>query len=140
MKTIRFSIVTIFLLMLSGFVFAQAPTITLNVPVQLNDLHPDVALIHVVGNAYNDAGAHIACAEGEVNVQVPAGGDVNQTVSVVLTQKEGMDITKAISYSAAFSIYLKNGNFGSPSPTGSVEYRAKEGTPFTPIVRGPVQF
>ncbi len=143
MKTLHISILLSFLLLFCGAAFAQqstAPTITLNVPLQFTDLHPDVGLISVTGSAYDNAGASHPCATGKVDIQCPASGAVNQTVSVVMTQLQGSDITKALSYSATFSIYLKNGNFSTPSTTGSVEYRAKEGTPFTPIVRGPVQF
>jgi hypothetical protein len=117
MKCICLSIVPIFLVLLGGAAFAQqstAPTITLNVPLQFTDLHPDVALISVQGSAYDNAGASHPCATGKVEMQCPPSGAVNQTVSVVLTQLQGLDITKATSYSATFSIYLKNGNFSPP--------------------------
>jgi hypothetical protein len=140
MKTLFISIITLALVLICGTAFSEAPTITLNVPLQFTDLHPDVALIGVQASAYDNAGASHPCATGKVDIQCPASGAINQTVSVVMTQIQGLDITKALSYSATFTLYLKNGNMSTPSPSGSVEFRPKEGTAFTPIVRGEVRF
>jgi hypothetical protein len=140
MKTLSNSIITLALVLLSGTAFSEAPTITLNVPLQFTDLHQDVALIGVQASAYDNAGASHPCATGKADIQCPANGNINQTVSVVLTEIQGLDITKALSYSATFTIYLKNGNMSTPSSSGSVEFRPKEGTLFVPLVRGDVRF
>lgn len=141
MKTTRSLIVSIVLVLLCGAAFSQTPTITLNVPLQMNDLHPNVLHVRLICHAYDDASASHSCATGRVDVDCPASGDINQTVAVVMTQDQGCDITRALSYSAIFQIVTQSLNGVLPSESSDhIECRPKEGTPFTPIVRGDVHF
>jgi hypothetical protein len=143
MKTLQISIVLCVVILFCGAAFAQQsapPTITLNVPLQFTDLHPNVASIHVICCAYDDVGAAHPCAEGTLDVPCPASGNMNQTAVVVMRQKQDLDITRALSYSATFNINTKDGRYMDPSRTDEVEGRPKAGTPFTQLVRGDVHF
>jgi hypothetical protein len=137
MKALRFLIVFSFLLLLGGSVFAQQsepPTITLNVPLQFSDLHPDVNVIRVTCNAYDGSGKQIAY--GRTDTSCPDSGDLNQTVTVVLTQDPHCDITTAVRYIVVFSLGVK-GTYYIPSPTQeNIQARVKEGTTFVPQVSG----
>jgi hypothetical protein len=143
MKTLRILTMVIATISFVSVVHSQSSqplTITLNVPLQLTDLHPDVDHIRVIGYAYDDASSSHPCATGTLDIPCPSNGDIRQTAAVELTQIQGFDITRALSYSVTFNIFTKSGSMKNPSESASIEARPKEGTPFTPIVRGEVRF
>jgi len=145
MKTLHISIVLSFLLLLGGAAFAQqstAPTITFNVPLQFNDLHPDVQAIQVTCTVFEGVGSTRAVADGtQILENLPASGDLNQTLTLVARQLSGKDITLATTYAVAF-IFKVGGTWGTPSQAGDapIALRAKEGTPFAQLNRGDVHF
>lgn len=142
MKKLQITIVLCVLILLGGAAIAQqstAPTITLNVPLQLTDLNQNVDHIKLICNAYDNAGASHVCATRDIDVPCPASGNINQTVAVEMLQYQGCDITKAMNYSATFSIYTKDGH-GLVPGDNAIEARPKEGTTLTKIVRGDVHF
>ncbi len=139
MKTLQIMIIVFLSILFVGLSIAQqstTPTVTFNVPVQLASLHQTVQAVKVRCIVCDNPGGSHFVAEGETEIPCPASGNINQTVTVVTTQISGQDITKGINYGAI--LFLKiNGAWQSPSQTSStpVEYRAKEGTPFTGQVR-----
>jgi hypothetical protein len=142
MKTRLIAILSLVLIVLCGTAFSQLPTITLKVPLQLDDLHPNVEYVKVTCYAYDDASAAHPCATGFQDVVCPADGNIHQTVTVVMGQSSNdVDITKAKSYSATLQIFNKSYNACQPSlDSPNIECRPKEGTTFTPLVRGEVHF
>jgi hypothetical protein len=142
MKKLQITIVLCVLILLGGAAIAQQstePTITLNVPLQLTDLNQNVDHIRLICNAYDNVGASHVCAAQDLDVPCPASGNMNQTVAVVMKQMKDCDITKAMSYSATFTIYTKTGLALLPV-ANDIEARPKEGTTLTIIVRGDVHF
>jgi hypothetical protein len=143
MKTLRTILVLSACVIFCGTVSAQSapPTITFNVPLQLTDLHQDVESVYVVATVWDNPGRNHACATGHVDIPCPANGNINQTVTVVAEQVPGQDITKAMNYSVVFDI-IANGQRKTPGQDASfpIEFRAKEGTPFTQIVRDDVSW
>jgi hypothetical protein len=141
MKTLQISIVLCVVILLCGAAFAQqstAPTITFNVPLHLQNLHQEVTGVSVTCNVFS-AGNHIVGVNG-IDIPVPANGNVNQTVTIVVTQKTGEDITLANSYNVLLGLNSAgvHGEIPSQSPDMYIRYRAKEGTQFVPQLSGPI--
>jgi hypothetical protein len=142
MKTLQLPILLCAVLLLGGAVFAQQstpPTLTFNIPVQLNNLHQDVTGIHVACNVYRTGNHIVGSASADIR-SIPADGNVNQTLTLVVTQESGQDITLANSYAAAFTLIVPGNASAIPtqSPDTPVNYRAKAGTPFVREISGPI--
>jgi hypothetical protein len=135
MKTLQISIVLCVVILLCGAAFAQqpaAPTVTLNVPVHINNLHQGVLQV-VISCILKDANNRQMAIENYVFPSIPADGNINQTVTVVFHES---DITQATSYSAQIMLEA-NGFNGVPAVDAhNIEFKAKEGTTLTPLVSG----
>ncbi|MBN1894547.1 hypothetical protein JW906_08630 [bacterium] len=139
MKTIRIFTLLFVLIILSGTAFTQ--TITLNVPIQLNEIHPDVRTVFVNGFAYKDQNKKIRCADGRYEMSMPPDGNIHTTVSVVLEPFEGYRITDAVMYTVSLQFVLIGGTNTGPSQDNMIfEARAKEGTTFINSVSGEIHW
>ncbi len=124
-----------------GTAFGQesGPTITLNVPLQLQSLHQDVLEVEVAANCYDQSGAPLALAAHSVPLRPDANGNINQTVTVVLQAMAGKDITNAKTYAASLELKVKGSTvfttprYGNDAP---IALRSKTGTPFVSQVSG----
>jgi hypothetical protein len=128
MKTIRIAFVLSVITLLAGTASAQpAPIIKLNVSLQLTTLNEGVEAVRVEGAAFTSSGATVA--DGAVDIQCPADGNINQPVVVQLKQSAGKDIREATK--AVVILRLKvDGNWMQPymNEAAAIEYRAKQGT------------
>jgi hypothetical protein len=141
MKTTIAAIITFTLTLLCGTALAQAPTITFKIPVQLTSLHQDVSGVDVACTVCRPGGHVVGTSNTSIR-NIPADGNVNQTVTLVVTQSSGEDITLATSYTAAFSLQVPGNTSAMPSqsPNTPVNCRAKEGTVFVQSVSGEIHF
>lgn len=133
MKTLQISIIVCALILLGGAAIAQQATpvnITFNVPVHLNDLHTAVGYVTVICDVYD--GYRTPVGQGLMRL-IPEDGIINQTVTIVANALPGKDITSGVEYIASFTLAIEHAQDVIPSQSAStpVEYRAKEGTPFT---------
>ena len=132
------------LILLAGVAFGQdnnSPTITLNVPVHLTNIHQDVQAVILAASAYD--GSNVKVGYYESAVPFYASGDYNITVSMVICQVSGKDITRAVRYECELLLQV-NGSKVSPghqtSPPPPANVAVKAGTPFTGEVSGTVNW
>jgi hypothetical protein len=120
---------------------ATSPTITLNVPVQLSNLHPDVQQVYIVGTLY-ERNLQGALGSATQVLHPPSDGNINQTVTLVISADPGKDLAAAKFYGAAMSFHVGSNTSAIPSQSADtpVGYKAKDGTPFTQNVTGPINW
>ena len=103
MKTMRIGSLFFILVLLCGAAYSQAPTITFNVPLQLNDLNQEVDGVGVTCLAYDGGGTMVGFGQ-MILENIPENGDLNKTITVVATESQGKDITTATRYSCSFKL------------------------------------
>ena len=123
----------------AGTAAAEDAPFTIRVPVELRDVHPDVQ------------GGEINCQVEDAQGLPVAGGTVpfsidrktrtfNATVPVSARLASGRSPTDARNYQC--TLWLNDGNTRSlayaPGAQSNAKFEASPGTPFTPIVRGPI--
>lgn len=143
MKKLRVSISLSVLFLLAGLTYGQQssyPTITFNVPIQCQNLHQDVADVHVKVNAMNQDRHIIGFPVYSPAVHPDANGSINQTVTVVLPAT--FDWSSAKFYNAFLEFKTAGNNeFAQTQPAGSdcpIALQAKPGTQFNPVTTGDI--
>lgn len=132
MKTRTICILACLFILISGTVFAQAQyVLKLNVPVRLTDLNEDVEKVRVYGFA-NLPNASGTIANGEVILDRPSNGAINQTVLVVLKlipQFADHNIRECSEVTVNLELLVR-GEYHRPAAGSQtpIEYRSKSGT------------
>jgi hypothetical protein len=144
MKTLLISVVLCALILFGASVFAQdstAPTVTFNVPIHFTNLHQDIIKIRVACWVYPTSDkSHGSLGFNNLEIPCPTDGNINQTVTVVVSQIPGKDITQATYYEVLFDLEGKDLVWGVPNVRDDIEYAAKPGTPLTASVNGEIRW
>jgi hypothetical protein len=144
MKTLLISVVLCMLILFGASVFAQdstAPTVTFKVPIHFTDLHQDIIMIRVACWLYLTSDiSHGSLGSNNLEIPCPADGNINQTVTIVVSQLPGTDITQATHYEVLFYLESKDLVWGVPNTRDLIEYKAKPGTPLTASVNGEIHW
>ena len=141
-------LITIFI---TGQAFAQGSNqqITLEVPVQLNNMHEDAIKLKVNATVYASP------VQGETSARslgssyadegIPSDGNLNTTLNIVVTPDEGKDFTDAAIYRVSLTL-----GFANPTNPDAITYfqpsyespqnaaKAKEGTTLVYLVEGTI--
>lgn len=141
MKTLHVFAVMFTSIVLAGCLYAtEPPTITLNVPVHLTNIHQDVQAVIIAGSAYDGSNIKVGYCEQTL---FSASGDYNVTQPMIITQVSGKNITSAVRYECELLLQV-NGSKVSPghqtSPPPPANVAVKAGTPFTGEVSGAVNW
>lgn len=147
-KILSCILICCFVLLFQTPLFAQAgQTITLTVPVQIDNLMDDVEDFVIVAFAYDANNKMWSNKEGKVDKsQFGADNSFNGNVTVVLQKGQGIDLDPDAGTPIRYSCVLK---ISHPLPDGRLQHcwaseehhpecSHKEGTEFMPVVEGTI--
>lgn len=141
-SSIIFCSMVLALLLSLNAAFAQAPTITFTVPVQFTNIHQNITQFRIRGFCYAADGTTVV-GEGVTVLDMPADGNLNQDVTVTVHQRDGQDITRAVTYICHFDLWtpeIGNWAHSSQAGTGMITIQPKENTTYVNQVTGPVNW